>query len=414
MASPQPAFRQSRDPHTHIAGERCPVCEQPIPNEKAQEIRARTKARERELTEAANARAIQQVAMLRAQIEADAKAMVEQVRSASAEALRTAAIESIAKEAAARAAGKMEAESGYQEKLATAAQREASLREKYEAAELEKQAAVIQRVTIQTEHDRIVNERVREAREALEKDKALALNAQASQHFTEMQKINTKLEEAKRQLDKKTADELGEGAEINLLECLKAEFEDDRVDHVGKGNAGPDIIHTVMHNGRECGRIVYDSKNSAAWRGDWISKLLRDQTAAKAEHAVLCVLKLPSDEKQIALRDGVIVINPARAVALVHILRKHMVLVHTLRLSKADREKKMAALYDFITSERCGNLLARIDTHTDSLLAMQEKEVKWHESHWKQEGLQLRSIQKLKAELETEIDSILGTDGIAR
>jgi hypothetical protein len=105
----------------------------------------------------------------------------------------------------------------------------------------------------------------------------------------------------------------------------------------------------------------------------------------------------------------VIVINPARAVALVNILRKHMVLVHTLRLSKAEREEKMAALYDFITSERCAHLLGRIDTHSDDLLDLQKKEVTWHENHWKKEGTLLRSIQKSKAELETEIECILGT-----
>ena len=225
---------------------------------------------------------------------------------------------------------------------------------------------------------KVVNARVQEVREASEKHEVEALNARDAHHFAEMQKINAKFDEAKRQLEKKTADELGEGAEINLLEALKVEFQGDLIEHVGKGNAGPDIIQTLIHNGRECGTIIYDSKNSAAWRNDYVSKLLRDQTATKADHAVLCTLKFPAEERQIALRDGVIVINPARAIALAHILRKHMTLVHTLRLSKAEREKKMAELYHFITSERCAHLLGRIDLHTDSLLALQEKEMKAH------------------------------------
>lgn len=410
MASPQPALHQSREPHIHVAGERCPVCEQPIPNEKAQEIRARTKARERELAEAANARATQQVAMLRVQIEAAAKAKIEQARNEGAEALRKAAAETLAKEAAARAAGKIEAEAGYKERLTTATQRETLLQEKCDAADREKQAAVAQAEALKAEHDKVVNERVQEVRAAMEKDKTEALGAEKAKHFEEKQKLTGKLEDLARQLEKKTADELGEGAEIDLLEALRAEFEGDRFEHVGKGNAGPDIIHTVMHNGRECGRIIYDSKNSAAWRNDYVSKLLRDQTATKAEHAVLCTLKFPAEARQIELRDGVIIVNPARALALVHILRKHVAVVHTLRLSKAEREKKMAALYDFITSERCVHLLARIGSHTESLLTLQEKEIKAHESHWKQEGLLLRSIQKVKAELETEIDCIIGTD----
>jgi hypothetical protein len=70
----------------------------------------------------------------------------------------------------------------------------------------------------------------------------------------------------------------------------------------------------------------------------------------------------------------------------------------------------MAALYDFITSERCGHLLARIESHAEALLELQEKEMKAHQAHWKHEGTHLRSIQKVKAELETEIDCIIGTD----
>ena len=49
-------------------------------------------------------------------------------------------------------------------------------------------------------------------------------------------------------------------------------------------------------------------------------------------------------------------------------------------------------------------------SHTEALLELQDKEIKAHEAHWKQEGLHLRSIQKVKAELETEIDAIIGTD----
>ena len=158
-------------------------------------------------------------------------------------------------------------------------------------------------------------------------------------------------------------------------------------------------------------KIIYDSKNSTVWRNDYVSKLVQDQTAAKAEYAILSTFKLPGDTRQVEVRGSVIIVNPARALALVQIIRKHIVQVHTLRLSRLERAKKMAALYDFITSERCGHLLAQVELHAESLLELQEKEIKAHQAHWKQEGTLARSIQKVKAELETEIDGILGIDG---
>jgi hypothetical protein len=413
MASPQPVLRQPSDTHIHVLGETCPVCEQPIPNDKAEAIRARLQARERALSDAAKAAAAQQIAAERAQIEAAAAAAVEKTRQDSAAAIKKVIDESAIKEAAARAAGKAEADTALQEKLKAtelAAQgRDAEWREKIAVAEREKQGALTQLTTLQATRDKAINERVQEAREALEKDKTDALNAEKAKHADETQKLTGKLEALARQLEKKTAEELGEGAEVKLFDALRAEFDGDKIERVGKGVSGADIIHTVIHNGRACGKIIYDSKNSTAWRDEYVSKLVQDQTAAKADYAVLSTFKFPAGAKQVEVRETVIIVNPARAIAIAHIIRRQLVQVHALRLSKSERATKMAALFDYITSSRCVHLLERIESHADAILKLQEKEMKAHEAHWKQEGALLKSIQKVKAELANEIDSIIGT-----
>lgn len=460
MASPQPVLRQARDPHIHALGETCPVCDQPIPNDKAEAVRARMEARERALTDAAKTAAAQQIATERAQIEAAAAAAIEKARNESADAIKKVIDESAAKEAAARAAGKNEGNAVLQEKLAAAEQakaqaeaasaeriaaleeaaqtreaewqgkvtaaesaaqeriaalelaaqgRDAEWQEKLAAAEREKQGALTQVETLQADRENAIAERVQEAREAMEKDKTDALNAEKAKHAEETQKLTGKLETLTRQLEKKTAEELGEGAEVKLFDALKAEFDGDRIERVGKGVSGADIIHTVIHKGRECGKIIYDSKNSTAWRDDYVTKLVQDQTAAKADYAVLSTFKFPAGAKQVEVRESVVIVNPARAVAVAQIIRRQIVQVHTLRLSKSERAKKMAALFDYITSPRCAHLLERIESHTDAILKLQEKEVKAHEAHWKQEGTLIKSIQKVKAELANEIDGIIGT-----
>jgi hypothetical protein len=147
-----------------------------------------------------------------------------------------------------------------------------------------------------------------------------------------------------------------------------------------------------------------------AWRNDYVEKLARDQKAARADHAVLAALKFPANANQLHIQDGVIVANPARVVALVQMLRHHVIHVHTLRLGGTDRTKKTAKLYDFITSKRCTQLLGSIDTHADDLLDLQEKEKRAHDSNWKRQGILLRSIQKSRADLSVEIDQIIESD----
>lgn len=250
---------------------------------------------------------------------------------------------------------------------------------------------------------------VQEQREVWQKAVDDAVNAEKASAFEERLKIQTKFEDLKRAYDQKTAEELGEGAEIDLYEALRAEFEEDRIERINKGQPGADILHTVMHNGKECGRIIYNSKNHNGWRNEFVTKLASDQMAAKAEHAVLSTSKFPKGARQLHVQDGVVLAGPARVVALVQVIRRHLVQTHTLRLSAEQRAAKTAALYDFVTSERCAVFFTRIDTHTDDLLDLQVKEKKAHDTTWKRQGELIRSVQKVRVELTNEIDAIVGT-----
>jgi hypothetical protein len=146
--------------------------------------------------------------------------------------------------------------------------------------------------------------RLREQREALEAAKTEAVNAEKSAAYKEKLKLSAKVEELQRALDKKTAEELGEDAEIDLFEDLKGAFHSDRIERVNKGLPGADILQTVIHNDRECGKIILDSKNHNAWRNDFVAKLRSDQMAAGAEHAILSTRKFPSGMYHLHVQDG--------------------------------------------------------------------------------------------------------------
>ncbi len=164
-----------------------------------------------------------------------------------------------------------------------------------------------------------------------------------------------------------------------------------------------------MLRGQECGTILYDSKNHNQWRDEHAAKLRRDQLAEKAEHAILSTHKFPRDAHQLHQREGVLLANPARVVAVATIIRQHLLQLHTLRVSQVERESKTAALYEFIISARCRQLLDRIDQRAGGLFELQEKEMKWHEKNWEHQGTAIRAIQKAKGDLASEIDSIIGT-----
>lgn len=431
MAASQPAVR-STPPHIHLAGLQCPVCDQPIPSEKADQVRTRMEARERALSESVSARLKEQFAQERVQIEANARVALEKVQKDSAAAIEAVKSGALQKEAAAREEGSQvaraaaqrqiealtqanaERQAAAQEKIAQMerekAAAEASTRERIAAAETAKVAAENEAKSVKENHEAQLNERLQQQREVLEKAKEAAVLTEQAKTFEERQKLQSTVQNLQRQLAKERADVLGEGAELDLFEELKSVFEGDRIRRVPKGTAGADIIHEVVENGKVCGKIVYDSKNRNSWKSEYATKLNEDKIAEGAQHAVLSLLKFPADAKQLDVRDGVILANPARVTAVTEILREHIVQTHGLRVSNQEREKKKGALYAYITSERFQQHLDSIESQADKLLDLDVDEQKAHRAVWEKRGRLLKTVQKAHGNLCADVGRIIGTD----
>lgn len=384
----------------------CPWCGQPIAHEKFIEIKARIRANERARTRDLERRLRDEQDAVLAQVQAAAELQIKKANrlfeAQAAEARRKA-------DAAIKAANKqvqslVRAARDEERKKSRAAVAAASA----ETARLRAEAD--QRLAEQRAHDDdVLKARLREQRDALDKATVEAINAEKAKAFTDRQKLEARLAQLQRQVAHNAAAELGEGAELNLYEQLRDEFPGDTIVSVKRGQPGADLVHTVIENGRECGHIVYDSKSRAAWRNSYVSRLLDDKIAAKADHAVLVTRVFPAGQAQLYVQDGVIVANPARVLALAQMIRKHVVQQATLRLSDEARAENTMRLYDFITSDRCSVLLEQIGTVSDKLLDLDVKEHRAHTATWKQRGQLIREIQQARGTLVTEIDLVLTT-----
>jgi hypothetical protein len=367
-AAPSGTFASGGDDDLRV--ERCPWCEQPITHGKFQEMKARIEADERKRTAEDEKRHEAELAQARRKAAAEAEVRAQ---AAAEEAKRTAEIANAEK-----------------------------------IAELETARAVAE------EQVASHNENLRELRTALEKDRADAVNAERARAFQDQQRIQDRVDYLQRALDKKTAEELGEGAEVDLFETLKEAFPDDHITRVAKGKEGADIIHRIRDGGRECGVIVYDSKNRTAWRTAYVEKLRKDQLALKADHAVLSTMAFPAGYRQICLQESVILCNPARAVVIVDLLRRQLIHTHTMRLSAEARSEKTAMLYDFITSEHYAHLVEQAEQRAEQILDLDVAEKKAHELMWKKRGELVIAIQRALLDTSSEIDAIIGGKSLIR
>jgi hypothetical protein len=504
--SAQP-FETSHHSALHHHDEICPTCEQVIPNDRLEQVKARQAQHHRDVesqyalklkaereqlvaqlqqqNEEALAKVRQEEAAVRAeerraamaeanakvsaaaiamettraqadelrkQLEANDAATAEKVTTARAEERRAATAEAEAKAAAAitametvraqadelkkqleasdaamnekvaaaRDAARKDAEVALQPQLAAAqsamqqAQEQARLLSEREQAAIAAKAAADQRVqALHDAHEKALRDGIQETREVLEKSNRDAMNAEQAKYFEEKQKFQNTVDDLKRQLENKTALDLGEGAETDLFEALKEAFPDDDINRIKRGVAGADIRHMVRHNGKNCGLILYDSKNHKAWRNDFIVKLRDDQIADKADHAILSTIAFPQGTRQLHIQDGVILVNPARAVAIAELVRRQILQAHCLNMSNDDREQKSLELYSFIMSERFGALMTKLHATTDSLNELEAKEQTAHKAVWQKRGQLIGSVAKAEADLRFEIDRIVGTSDTA-
>lgn len=248
-------------------------------------------------------------------------------------------------------------------------------------------------------------------REILAKEKDTEKIKVQSQFSRERETYQKKITELSRQLERKTANELGEGAEIDLFEALRDAFPDDRITRVAKGEAGADILHEVLHKGAVCGTIIIDSKNRRAWQNGYIAKLRSDQQEARAEHALLSTTVFPAGKKELCIEDGVVVVSPARAVHIVQILRQFLIRIHVLGLSVKERSSKATQLYKLITSEAYAHRFAEIGEIGAKIAELDVQELKDHQKVWQCRGRLTTRLKSVVSGLDAEIGAIVEARG---
>lgn len=243
--------------------------------------------------------------------------------------------------------------------------------------------------------------------EAAAKARVEAVNAVTEKFFGENLRLQERVLELQRMLEKKTANELGDAGEIDIFEALVAEFGTDQVSRVAKGTNGPDIALRVFANGVCLGIIVVEVKNHKRWSNTWVPKLRADMIGYGASHAVLVTATFPANEHQLSVRDGIVISSPARAIAVVNILRRAVVQFHVLRLSNQQRDEKTAQLYDLMVSDRATERWDRLSSATTELVGIESSDAA-HQQRVRDKRLsKVRAIAAVHDEFVGDIEAIV-------
>ncbi len=223
---------------------------------------------------------------------------------------------------------------------------------------------------------------------------------------------NRKLaEEMKRKAEQGSMQLQGEVQELALEDLLRKTYPFDRIEEVPKGVKGADSIQKVINTGQqECGTIVYESKRTKNFSGDWIEKLKQDQITCKADVAVLVTEAFPSGMDRFGQRDGIWIcgFHEVRSVSLV--LREMLIKTHSVRISQDNKGDKMEMLYSYLTSNEFVQNIKRIVENYDSMITGLNKEKKAMYKIWAEREKQIWVVQENIASLFGSIKGIAGKE----
>jgi hypothetical protein len=201
----------------------------------------------------------------------------------------------------------------------------------------------------------------------------------------------------------------GESQEALLEEILRENFPFDIVDEVGKGVEGADCMQTVRNSsGKECGKIIYESKRTKGWSNAWIDKLKNDMRNRGADIAILVTQAFPKGMSSFGEREGIWICNFSEVSSVSYLLRSGIIKVYEAQKSEENKGDKMQLLYNYLTGIE---FRGQVEAIVEGFLAMKQsimKERLQMEKLWKEREKQLEKVLLNTSGLYGSVKGIAG------
>lgn len=224
-----------------------------------------------------------------------------------------------------------------------------------------------------------------------------------------LEQQNKLIDEMKRKAEQSSMQRQGESQELLLEEILKENFPFDLIDEVGKGVEGADCIQTVRNSGgKECGKIIYESKRTKGWHSNWIDKLKADKRSRGADIAILVTQTFPKDMDRFGEKDGIWICNFTEVSSVSYLLRDGLLKIYEAEKREENKGDKMQMLYNYLTGVE---FKGQVEAIAEGFIAMRNsitKERMQMEKLWKEREKQLEKVLLSTSGLYGSVKGIAG------
>lgn len=217
-------------------------------------------------------------------------------------------------------------------------------------------------------------------------------------------------EDMKRKQEQGSMQLQGEVQELAIEDELRVAFPFDRIEEVSKGVRGADCLQTVVNKMQEdCGKIIYESKRTTNFGGDWVDKLKGDMLSAGADVAVLITQTLPKDQKTFQMVNGVWVCSFQEFQSLAAVLREGLIKVNATLASNENKGDKMHMLYSYLTGNEFRHQVEAIVDGFTSLKSELDREKRAMQKIWKDREKQIEKVILNTVDLYGSVKGIAGS-----
>lgn len=221
--------------------------------------------------------------------------------------------------------------------------------------------------------------------------------------------LKKQMEDMRRKADQGSQQAQGEVFELQFEQLLRTEFPLDEILPVGKGINGCDVIQIVRdRNGRSCGKIAWEMKNTKAWSGSWIVKLKEDQRKEKAVIAVLLSSVLPDNIKNFGFTDGIWVGKYEHAVGIATALRRNLIEVANVKLFSENKNEKMEVIYGYLTGSE---FRQRVEAMAEAFISLKsdlDQEKRLFAKVWAKREKNLEKMQNHTLGMYGDLQGLMG------
>ena len=278
--------------------------------------------------------------------------------------------------------------------------------------EIRKQARQLEekQKNLDLEFQRKIDEERKEIEDKISKQFSDESNLKLKEKEKQINDLRKSLDEAKRKSEQGSMETQGEVLELDLEQRLRSQFVHDIISPVPKGIKGADIIQEVRDTSmNECGKIIWEAKNTKNWSSLWLQKLKDDQREVGANMAILISIALPEGIKGFGMVEGVWVTDRSSSLPLASAIREQLIQVNFARSASQGKSEKMDVMFSYLSGDE---FRQRVEAIVETFSNMQDqlnKEKRAMERIWKEREKQIQRITTNTIGMYGDVRGIIGS-----